>query len=132
MLLGGAQPGRTNAQPGRLALQLVDIFLADKLVPLPIINTNVSPNSYDALTGRYDLGIGVILTISRRDTHLFAQTAGAPDDELFPMSDTEFFSKLGGQITFVKDSSGKVVKIIGHGCGSDVVAPRVNDVVEEK
>jgi len=132
-VLANAQPGRTNAQPDRLALQLVDIFLADKLVPLPIINTNVSPNSYDALTGRYDLGIqGIILTISRRGTHLFAQTAGAPDDELFPMSDTEFFSKLGGQITFVKDSSGKVVKIIGRGGGSDVVAPRVNDVVEEK
>jgi CubicO group peptidase (beta-lactamase class C family) len=132
-ILANAQPGRTNAQPDRLALQLVDIFLADKLVPLPIINTNVSPNSYDVLTGRYDLGIqGVILTISRRGTHLFAQTAGAPDDELFPMSDTEFFSKLGGQITFVKDSSGKVVKIIGHGGGSDLVAPRVKDVVEEK
>jgi len=91
-VLANARPGKTNAQPDRLVQQLVDIFLAEKFAPLPIVNTNVSPNSYDALTGRYDFGIqGVILTISRRGTHLFAQRAGAPDDELFPMSDTEFF-----------------------------------------
>ena len=63
---------------------------------------------------------------------LFAQTADGPEAEIFPKSDTEFFSKLGGQITFVKDSSGKVVKIIGYGDGSDLVAPRVNNVVEAK
>jgi len=132
-VLANAKPGRTNAMPDLLALQLMDIFLAEKLAPLPIVNTNVSPNSYDALTGRYDPGIqGIILTISRRGTHLFAQTADGPEAEIFPSSDTEFFSKTGGQITFVKDSSGKVVKIIGYGDGSDVVAPRVNDVVEEK
>jgi CubicO group peptidase (beta-lactamase class C family) len=132
-VLTNAKPGRTNAQPDRLAQQLVDIFLADKFAPLPVVNTNVSPKSYDALTGRYDVGIqGIILTISRRGTHLFAQsTDGQPEAEIFPKSDTEFFSKLGGQITFVKDSSGKVVKIIA--CGdSDLVAPRMNDVVEEK
>jgi len=139
-VLENASPGRTNAMPQLLARQLVDIFLADKLAPLPIANTNVSPKSFDALTGRYDPGIkGVIVTISRRGTHLFAHTAEGPEDEIFPKSDTEFFSKFGGQVTFVKDSSGKVVKIIGHTDGSAalwpgvvLVAPRLNDSVEEK
>lgn len=132
-VLANARPGRTNAIPFVLAQQLVDIFLAEKLAPPPTVNTNVSPNSYDALTGRYDFGIqGIILTISRRGSRLFAQTTGGPEGEIFPKSDTEFFSKLGGQITFVKGSSGKVVNIIGYGDGSDLVAPRVNDIVEEK
>jgi hypothetical protein len=132
-VLANTQPGRTNAQPDRLAQQLVDIYLADKLAPLPIVNTNVSPNSYDTLTGRYDVGIqGIILTISRRGTHLFCQsTDGQPEAEIFPKSDTEFFSKKGAQITFVKDSSGKIVKMIVRS-DSDLVAPRVNDVVKEK
>ena len=128
-VLANASPGRTNAMPRLLAQQLLDIYLADKLAPLPIVNTNVSPKSYDALTGRYDFGIqGLILTISRRGMHLFSQsTDGQPEAEIFPKSDTEFFSKLGGQITFVKDSSGKVVKIIAHGGGLDLDAPRVQD-----
>jgi CubicO group peptidase (beta-lactamase class C family) len=143
-VLANASPGRTNAIPLVLARQLVDIYLADKLAPVPNVNTNVSPKSYDALTGRYDSGIqGVIVTISRRGTHLFAQTANGPEmgpeEEIFPKSDTEFFSKFGGQITFLKDRSGKVVKIIGQSDGSATLwpgmvlfAPRMNEVVEEK
>lgn len=36
--------GRPNAIPHDLAYQMVDIFLADKLAPPVIVNTNVSPN----------------------------------------------------------------------------------------
>ena len=44
---------------------------------------------------------------------------------------TEFFAKVGdNQITFVKDSSSKVIKIIVHGGGLDLVAPRVKDAEE--
>jgi CubicO group peptidase (beta-lactamase class C family) len=71
-VLANALPGRKNASPPLLAHQLVDIFLADKLAPLPTVNTNVSPNSYDALAGRYEL-LGQIIVISRRGPHLFGQ-----------------------------------------------------------
>jgi CubicO group peptidase (beta-lactamase class C family) len=50
-ILANAEPGKPTADPGRLAYQLADIYLADKLAPQAIINTNVSPKSYDALTG---------------------------------------------------------------------------------
>src|SRR5437660_1218656 len=121
--------------PRLLAQQLLDIYLADKLAPLPIVNTNVSPKSYDALTGRYGPVLaGVDLTVSRRGPHLFGQgTDGRPEAEIFPKSETEFFAKVGdNQITFVKDRSGKVVKIVVHTDGSDLVASRVNDGVEAK
>jgi CubicO group peptidase (beta-lactamase class C family) len=91
------------------ARQLVTIFLADKLAPLPTVNTNVSPKSYEALSGRFALEkLGVILNINRRGTHLFEQIAGGTEREIFPKSDIEFFVKgVDTQITFEKDSGGK-------------------------
>ena len=133
-ILANARPGRTNADPQDLARPLAEIFLTGKLAPLPIVNTNVSSKSYDSLTGRYDFIPGPVwisdggatMSISRRDTHLFAQYAGGPEHEIFAMSDTEFFwGRTGTQITFVKDSSGKAVKLIIHNSGFDLAALRV-------
>jgi hypothetical protein len=127
VILANAKPGRTTAVPQDLTQQLVDIFLADKLAPLPGVNTKVSPKAYDALTGRYKLA-GGIFTISRRGPHLFVQYAGQPEAEIFPESDTEFFLKVvDAQITFVKDGSGNAIKLIIHDdLGLDPAALRVN------
>jgi len=122
----------TNDDLHDLEHQLVNIYLADKFNPLPIINTNVSPESYDALTGRYELR-GKILTVTRRGAHLFRQWDNQPEKEIFPESTTEFFQKEGGtSITFVKDTSGKAVKLIYHNndYGFDFVAPRVKGIAE--
>jgi hypothetical protein len=133
-LLANALPGRPDASPDSLAHQLVDFFQADKLAPPPIVNTNVSPKSYDSLTGRYNLGFegeNLTITISRRGTHLIAQLADHPEREIFPESDTEFFSKVvNAQITFVKDRSGKAVKLIFHQDGLDQDASREKDIAE--
>ncbi|HEY1663879.1 MAG TPA: serine hydrolase [Verrucomicrobiae bacterium] len=129
VVLGNTGAGRPEANPEFLAYQMVDIYLADKLAPLAIVNTNVSPKSYDALAGRYELEGGIV-TISRRGTHLFAQMPGETEAEIFPKSDTGFFWKGGEDFipfTFVKDSSGKAVKVIFNWCGMEVAAPRVKD-----
>jgi len=141
-ILANAGPGRTNAILELLAAQLMNIYLADKLAPLPIVNTNVSSKSYDALTGHYDFippqdwrpYWGYILTISRRGTHLFSQFGAGPEQEMFPKSKTEFFWKEGGDagITFVKGSRGKAVNLIFYKSGIDVIAPRVKDIAEAK
>ena len=141
-ILANAGPGRTNAILEVLAAQLMNIYLADKLAPLPIVNTNVSSKSYDALTGRYDFippqdwrpYWGYILTISRRGTQLFSQLGAGPEQEMFPKSKTEFFWKEGGDagITFVKGSRGKAVKLIFYKDGIDMIAPRVKDITEAK
>ena len=141
-ILANTGPGRTNAILELLAAQLMNIYQADKLAPLPILNTNVSSKSYDALTGRYDFippqdwrpYWGHILTISRRGTHLFSQFGDGPEQEMFPKSKTEFFWKEGGDagITFVKGNRGKAVKLIFYKSGMDVIAPRVKDIAEAK
>ena len=96
--LANAQPGRPKADPQILAQQLVDIFLADQLAPQEaIVNTNVSPKSYDVLTGRYVVK-GAVMTISRRGTHLFLQFADQPEAEIFPESDDQLLlERRGGQ-----------------------------------
>jgi CubicO group peptidase (beta-lactamase class C family) len=126
-ILVNTSPGRSNIDPMFGARRLVTIFLADKLAPLPTVNTNVSPKSYDALIGRYDLW-GSIMTVNKRGTHLFEQIAGGPEREIFPQSETEFFWKgMDVQITFVKDSNGKAVKLIFRNYGMDLDAPRVKE-----
>ena len=123
---------RPNADPYLVANQLVDIFLADKLAPLPTVNTNVSPKSYDALTGRYKFQ-GDIITIGRRGPHLFAQYADQPEAEIFPESESEFFVKEDDtRFTFVKDGSGKAVKLIFHKIGLDVNAPKTKNITDAK
>jgi hypothetical protein len=110
----------------------MDIFLADKLAPVPVVNTNVSSGSYDALTGRYELE-GAIMTISKRGTRLFEKFGGEPEEEIFPESSTEFFLKVvDAQITFVKDGSGKAAELILHQNGFDLAATRANDIAEAK
>jgi CubicO group peptidase (beta-lactamase class C family) len=126
VVLVNANPFRTNDNPVLLASQMMDIFLADKLAPAPVVNTNVSPKSYDTLTGRYEAERGT-LTISRRGAHLFLKSGDEREAEIFPESDTEFFLKETDiQITFVKDGSGKAVKLIFNDCGMEVVVSRVN------
>jgi CubicO group peptidase (beta-lactamase class C family) len=130
VVLANAEPGRPRANTTLLAHRLAEIFLADKFGPQPIVNTNVSPKSYDALTGRYDVA-GAILAIRRRGMHLFEQYIGRPEGEIFPKSDTKYFWNGGAvQVTFVKNSSGKAVKLIFHQYGLEIVAPRVKDNAE--
>jgi CubicO group peptidase (beta-lactamase class C family) len=129
-VLVNSSPGRSNIDPMFLARKLATIFLADKFTPLPTVNTNVLPRSYDALTGCYDLW-GVTMTIKKRGTHLFEQIGGGPEREIYAKSDTEFFcERIDVQFTFLKDSSGKAVKVIFHNYGMDLEASRVKDSAE--
>lgn len=133
-VLANSYPGNPNDDPDRAARRLVKIFLAGKFAPLPLVNTRVSPKSYDALTGRYEI-MGAIMVISRRGAHLFGQLAAQPESkaEIFPESATNFFTKLDSRFAFVKDSSGKAVKLIVHTYdGIEADASRAKDIAEAK
>src|SRR5262249_10571743 len=126
VILANAKPGRANTDPENLARQLVEIYLGDKFAPLPSKVASVPPESYDDLTGRYELQ-GKLLTVSRRGTQLFAHSEDLPEQEIFPQSTTEFFRKeVAIRFTFVRDSGGKAVKLIYHNDdrGFDFVATR--------
>ena len=56
----------------------------------------------------------MVLAMTREGPHLFAHVMGFPPDELFADSETEFWSKLGPQATFVLDEQGQVTGFREH------------------
>jgi CubicO group peptidase (beta-lactamase class C family) len=69
----------------------------------------------DRLTGTYDFGGGLPITVTRDQNHLFAQFGQTPKYEIFPASPMEFFWKVqNARITFNADASGKVVGATLH------------------
>ncbi len=131
-ILANSEPGKPEVVPGDLARKVIELYLGDKLAPVPAANADVSPKAFDTLAGRYDLG-GPILTVTKEGDHLFAQLSGQAKLEIFPKSETEFFWKVvEAQITFVKDKDGKVVKAVQKQNGLTLDAPRLKDLVEAK
>ena len=93
----------------------------------------VDPKIYDAYIGQYELAPNFILTISKKDNHLFAQATGQDRNEIFPESETEFFLKIvDAQITFVKDGKGKVTELILHQGGQDIPAKKISDKIPDE
>jgi CubicO group peptidase (beta-lactamase class C family) len=113
-----------------LAEEIAQLYLTDKTEPAPtfVVDKTVSPRAYDAYLGRYVdmLSPSGILLVSKVSDRLFAKYGGHPDFEIFPTSETEFFSKTTDeQITFVKDEKGAIIKAIHRQWGLVLHAPRL-------
>src|SRR5262249_54345476 len=61
--------------------------------------------------GFYVLGGHIVLAVRREGLHLFEQQRNLPPEEIFADSETEFWTKLGQQFTFVLDQQGAVTGI---------------------
>lgn len=74
----------------------------------------VAPEVLESYVGRYDFGQGrAILTVSREGSRLYAKMKGEAKQAILPRSQSTFFSKLSpAQVTFVKDTHGKVTGLI--------------------
>lgn len=84
-------------------------------VPRDRVPAKVDPKLFDALVGQYELEPGTVLTIRRDGDKLRAQLTGQPGFQVFPESETRFFYRVvDAQLTFVKDSSGKVTGLVLH------------------
>ena len=78
------------------------------------------------LVGVYELAPTFRIEITREGSALFAQATAQPKFPLFAESETEFFLKVvDAQISFVKDSAGKVNQIVLHQGGADIPGKRV-------
>jgi CubicO group peptidase (beta-lactamase class C family) len=68
---------------------------------------------YKTYSGKYDYGNSMIITISAENDKLFAQATNQPKFEIFPISEKEFtIMELNAKLLFVKESDGKVSKLI--------------------
>ena len=86
----------------------------------------MDPKLYDAYAGEYQLATNRVFTIRREGDRLMARLTGQSFLEILPESETEFFYKVvDAQITFVKDSQGRVTDLILHQGGLNLKAARI-------
>lgn len=80
----------------------------------------------EPLIGQYQYAPGVVLTVSRDGTQLFAQMTGQPKLPIFPTSESEFeWRVVQAKIQFVKADDGKVSKVVHHQNGNALDAPKI-------
>jgi CubicO group peptidase (beta-lactamase class C family) len=95
--------------------------------PKPHTEITVDPKVFDAYVGQYQLVPNVTLTITREDSHFFAQLTGQPKFEIFAEGPRDYFLKVvDAQLTFETDSSGHATAVVLHQLGRDQRAARVN------
>jgi D-alanyl-D-alanine carboxypeptidase len=86
----------------------------------------IDPKIYDSYAGRYEIEPGVVLTLRREAEHLMVQVKGQAAAEIFPASETEYFSRrIDVQIKFVKNEQGHVTSLIIVQNGRNIPAKKI-------
>ena len=104
----------------------IGFHLLDDRAPLttpPKARTEISvdPAVLDTYVGIYDLAPTFSITITREGPSLYIQATGQPKFQIFAESQTDFFLKeVDAQITFEKDATGKVTRLVLHQGGANV------------
>jgi hypothetical protein len=133
-VLGNCAPPFPGLNPGALAQEIAEFYLAEKLAPreAPKVADTISTDDLEAIVGRYDYGAAV-LTVRRRGDQVFAQLTGQREFEIYPKSETNYFWKVvEAEVTFVKDEKGRVRKAIHRQGGQALDAPRLEEVQAAK
>jgi D-alanyl-D-alanine-carboxypeptidase/D-alanyl-D-alanine-endopeptidase len=97
-------------------------------IPLATVRVAIAlpPDSIDAYVGSYQLAPGFVLTVRREGESLVAQATGQGSNPIYASGRDEFFYRVvDAQISFVRDSTGRVASLILHQGGRDVPAPRM-------
>jgi beta-lactamase regulating signal transducer with metallopeptidase domain len=85
------------------------------------------PKNFDRFVGEYRLTPTAIFWITRDGSHYLSRLTGQTAVEIFPESQTKFFSnEVRAQISFDTDASGKVTGLVLHQNGREQYAPGIN------
>lgn len=80
----------------------------------------------EGYTGKYQLGPGFVLTVTREEGRLFAQATGQGKAEIFAETETEFFYRIvEASITFSQGADGRADKLTLHQGGLHAEAKRI-------
>lgn len=101
----------------------------DKLPPRPPLKehrvVSVPAAVLDLYVGRYGEP-NVVLTVRREGDHLSLQENGEPKQDIFPESQSDFFSKVSDdEVTFQFDSQTHAITMILHANGKDIPVKRL-------
>jgi len=127
-----------ESNPGGLARQVADIFLAANIVEIPSkpvvvphpAEITIDPQKFDAYAGHYELEGGPSVSFWREGSQFFGKAMGQPSAPVFPFSESGFFSKVvDAQVTFDRpDGSGKAQAFTLRLDGRDMRAKRIEPV----
>lgn len=121
-------PHMPSLHQWNIARELAIRALADELPPAtgPVVNRDIPTEALEIIVGRYDMGDGMILAVSREERRVFFEITGRPKTELFPSTDRTFFVNTGeAEATFVRTEQGRVTKVILKQAGARIDAPRL-------
>ena len=123
-------PQLPKLQQWSLAREIARRTLDPELAPneKPTLAANVPSAALDAIIGRYNMGDGLILTITRENDDVFMEVTGRKKFQILPKSDRTFFLNSGeADATFVRNANGHVIKAILKQGGDRIDAPRLKD-----
>jgi len=96
--------------------------------PLATVRVAVAmpPDSLDAYVGEYRLAPTFVISVRKDGATLVAQATGQSAYPIYPSARDEFFYRVAdAQLSFVRDSTGRVASLILHQGGRDMPAPRI-------
>jgi len=99
----------------------------DPTMPLtvPRVAIAMTADALEACVGRFDLSPTLALSITREGDMLWAQATAQPRFRLWPSAPNEFFLKeVDAQVSFVRDSTGRVSSLVLHQNGRNTPAQR--------
>lgn len=86
----------------------------------------INPKVYDDYVGYYEID-AYVGSVKRQGDALLLQADDGTPQQIYPLSETEFFFKgIPGSLRFVRDARGKVTEIVANFAGSDRRAKRIN------
>ena len=101
-----------GSNPGSLAKGIAG-FYNPELKPIEPKIVKVDPNILDAYVGEYQIDPQYVIKIRRQDDRLLGEVPEEAEFQLYPESETTFvLTTQEGNITFVKDASGKVTHLL--------------------
>lgn len=127
--------------PSKMATRIADIYLKDKEIEeipknsadkKPEVNSStglkIDHDTLQAYCGKYELEPGNVATVSLKDETLFVEAPGLTSTSMTPLSAATFYvSAVSAKVTFIKDASGKVIKIKAEMNGDEHFAMRMPD-----
>ena len=96
------------------------------LPPKPRTAIELPPSALKGYVGTYQLESAQELDVSMRDDVLFVRSTGGATVRLWAEGERDFFLKeLDAQVTFVRDASGVVTRLVVHQFGRDRTARKI-------
>lgn len=105
---------------------LAELYGKPYELPMEKKVVKVDPAKLTAYVGEYELAPTFIITVTLENDELKAQPTGQPKFDLSATSDTTFFVKaVDADLSFVKDASGKVEKLILKQGGKETAGKKI-------